>query len=453
MLPEEVLDKLESDAIKWVEVQFPDINGNLKAKHVNFSKITTRSFTEGIEAKEMSGVFSPDTYSEIPPSHWDNIKLALRGETYSKLPWSPTGARMIARIKKDNERYLKDFTYPLERVMEAFENATDAQINVRQKIEFYFVDGASIDVREGSQNINLPTKESTQNPSSLKSASPVSFAADPNDTYSSLRQQVVDVMESNFNYPSSDHGHSKANGSQQYINLDEMDALKGADAFASLKMVSRYVGMVSMALPTFMALPFAESSPNDYAIRFGALRKGLDIFSDEEDEFGLSQEGYYFIGGILDHLPAISIFTNPTINSYKRLWVLQKYISAGLRDNHNAIYINKSRDFSIELLFPDPLANPYLALAAIIAAGLDGIKKKKSGHVYKESPSLASKKKPKEMPYSFIDAFTALESDSEFLSDIFTEDIIYAYTRLHLKEYKEANYRPTAYEYERYFHL
>jgi glutamine synthetase len=195
-------------------------------------------------------------------------------------------------------------------------------------------------------------------------------------------------------------------------------------------------------------------------LSIAAFDGGKNLFYDAGNENALSQEAMYFVGGILEHIGAVSLFTNPTINSHRRLMLEPKYSSAGTKDRYNSIVLTpyEANEYTFKAIFPDPLANPYLATAAIFAAGIDGIKKKKEPVILTESPLIMSEAQRKkmgvyELPRSPADSVSNLESDNDFLKGIFSTDIVYAYTEMKLQEYKEAMQKPSAYDYEAYFHM
>ena len=129
---------------------------------------------------------------------------------------------------------------------------------------------------------------------------------------------------------------------------------------------------------TFMPKPKAEVNGSGMHINMSLSRDGRNIFQDPEGEEGLSKEAYYFIGGILRHIKAITAITNPLVNSYKRLvpgFEAPVYIAWSTTNRSPLIRIPAARgeETRIELRSPDPAANPYLALAVCLRAGLEGI--------------------------------------------------------------------------------
>jgi glutamine synthetase len=178
----------------------------------------------------------------------------------------------------------------------------------------------------------------------------------------------------------------------------------------------------------------------------------------------LSQEGRYYIGGLLDHASALCAITNPTTNSYKRLvpnFEAPVNVCWGLGNRSAAIRVpmylkNKEKSKRIEYRVPDPTANIYLLEAALLLAGLDGIKNKKDpgDHVEENVYKLSAEKKRElnigSLPASLKEALDAFQSDAKFLEDVFTKDFLDAYTELKYKEYHAFAQTPTAWEVSMY---
>ena len=191
---------------------------------------------------------------------------------------------------------------------------------------------------------------------------------------------------------------------------------------------------------------------------------------DEKDEYAeLSQTGRYFGGGLINHARALAAITNPSTNSYRRLvpgfeapvyiaWSRQNR-SANIRIPVNmkgAKYASRKR---LEYRTPDPSSNPYLVMSAMLAAGLDGIKKKSDignpvdENIYKLTPERRRALGVRELPKSLNEALDALESDHEFLFPIFSKDVIEGIIENGRNEYAEVTRRPHPYEYYQYFDI
>jgi glutamine synthetase len=442
---EEVLQRISTNT-RWVYFQFPDLRGNLKRKCVRASVISSMHFSQGLEAEEVN-----ENFNEI---YEEELFLVPIPDTYAKIPWLDATDRLICVIKKNKERYLKDCIYPLERAIKSSELAE--KIAIKQKISFVITDGTSLSREEGRRSVDIPTKEADWNPLALRGKGNLALIQDPQDVYLSIRQQIADVMTDVFNYPVLYHFHEK-NPSQQAITFDGFNPLAASHCMATLKTAAKTIAISNVAVASFMPMPFHDTF-NDYELSFSMYEKGNNMFYDENDKEKLSQTARYFIGGILQHANALTFFTNPSTNSYKRLLNKTKFTSAGFKDKFNAVVIKSSQDFNIKLTFPDPSANPYLAIAAIIAAGIDGIKKKIEPVIVKESPivmSEAARKKMgiKEVANSFNISLEAIENDNDFLNGIFSPELLYTYTEMRMNDYKDHENKPSDLDYFDYFHL
>ncbi|MEJ2260356.1 MAG: type I glutamate--ammonia ligase, partial [Nitrosopumilaceae archaeon] len=176
----------------------------------------------------------------------------------------------------------------------------------------------------------------------------------------------------------------------------------------------------------------------------------INIMFDPADTVAqMSQKGRYYIGGILDHASALCAITNPTTNSYKRLvpgFEAPVNVCWGMGNRSAAIrvpmyYRNQEKSKRIEYRVPDPTANIYLLEAALLLAGLDGIKNKidpgdpVEENVYKLSPEKKREYNIGSLPVSLKDALDSLKSDQHFLEEVFTKDFLEKYTELKYKEY------------------
>ena len=188
------------------------------------------------------------------------------------------------------------------------------------------------------------------------------------------------------------------------------------------------------------------------------------MYDADDDVAQLSQAGRYYVGGILDHASALCAISNPTTNSYKRLvpgFEAPVNMCWGIGNRSAAVrvpmyYRNKEKSKRIEYRVPDPTANIYLLEAALLLAGLDGIRRKLDpGDPVEENIYHLSDSKKREynigsLPVSLKGSLDALGSDAAFLSDVFTSDFLDTYIRLKLKEYVAFAQTPTAWEVSMY---
>jgi glutamine synthetase len=191
-------------------------------------------------------------------------------------------------------------------------------------------------------------------------------------------------------------------------------------------------------------------------------KNGESIFYGNERNLGLSETALYFIGGLLKHARAVSAFVNPSTNSYKRLYSgfeAPVAITYALANRTAAIRIPgyaKGKDVDIEYRPPDATMNTYLGVAAIILAGLDGIKNKiDPGEPFEGKVDMESVKsgKVRLLPSNLKEALDSLREDHEFLTadGVFTEDLINKWIDLKMEEYNRVNLLPHPQEYVDYF--
>lgn len=186
-----------------------------------------------------------------------------------------------------------------------------------------------------------------------------------------LEEMGIDV-ESSF--------HEVAAG-QHELDFCPAAALRTADQLMTAKFAIRTIAKRHGLHATFMPKPKTGVHGSGLHLSFSLFHEGKDVFADKSDEYGLSKEAYYFMGGLMKHISGIAAITNPLVNSYKRLtpgYGAPIYVAWSAKNRSPLIRIPLTGDgiMAIELRCPDSAANPYLALAVCMAAGLDGIKQK-----------------------------------------------------------------------------
>jgi glutamine synthetase len=305
----------------------------------------------------------------------------------------------------------------------------------------------------------LGSKESKWNPNApiLENMNSTSF---PNDLYNGMRQQIAQVYSQFFNYSIERHMHGKNSSSHQSMEIKEMDFISSAYAFTSFKQVVKTATFMNGISATFMPMPIPSEKGSGLELEIGMKNeKGGNIFIGKGG--ALSDNGNYFIGGILEHLKSILVFTNPTTNSYKRFYVDPKFMTCGSSDKSNAIFIDTSmkENTKIVLTFPDATVNPFLAYSAVMAAGFDGIKKKTSpGEIVTERPgTMGSKERKKrkieEFPRDIMSSIESLENDIDFIKGTIAPEILVDYLEQKAKEQRMGSMIPNPYEFDEYFHL
>jgi glutamine synthetase len=260
--------------------------------------------------------------------------------------------------------------------------------------------------------------------------------------------------------------HEVASNGQIEINFMHNTLTKTADNVQTYKDVVRNVAKQCNKIANFMPKPiFDKKNPNSgdngsgmhVSISLWSKSSGSkNIFYDEDDNYAeLSQEGRYYIGGMLDHASSLAAIVAPTVNSYHRMvpgFEAPVYI-AWSRGNRSAVIRvpinekNNAKSKRIEFRAPDPSANSYLAFSAIVAAGLDGIKKKidpgdpTSENIYKMSDSRRNSLGIKSLPGSLEESLEALKNDSDYLKICFNNELLDTYMAIKEEEMIEAGER------------
>ena len=270
----------------------------------------------------------------------------------------------------------------------------------------------------------------------------------------SLRSVGIDVYQID---------HEDANG-QFEVNFTYADALKSADNFTFVKMAASEIARECGMIATFMPKPFSNrtGSGAHFHISMGdANTKNLFYDASDKNGLALSPMAYHFLGGILAHARALTAICAPTVNSYKRLVVgralsgatwAPAYIAYGDNNRTACVRIPGGR---LELRLPDSGANPYLATAAIVAAGLDGIDRKldpgkpNNSNMYELSPAQLAQQGVRVLPQNLLEAITELECD-EVIRGALGPELSKEFIELKRMEWTEYARHVSDWESERY---
>ena len=286
------------------------------------------------------------------------------------------------------------------------------------------------------------------------------FPTAPYDAVVDLRDDMtLNLINSGFQIER--FHHEVGTGGQQEINYRFNTMLHAADDLQTFKYIIKNTAVQHGKTVTFMPKPIAGDNGSGMHAHQSLWKDGTPLFHDESGYAGLSDMARYYIGGILHHAGAVMAFTNPTLNSYHRL-------VPGYEAPINLVYSQRNRSAAvripitgsnpkakrIEFRAPDPSGNPYLGFAAMMLAGLDGIKNRIEPHapVDKDPPEEAAS--IPQAPTSLEASLAALEEDHDFLTDgdVFTEDLIETYIKLkHDNEIDPVRLRPTPQEFEMYY--
>jgi glutamine synthetase len=289
------------------------------------------------------------------------------------------------------------------------------------------------------------------------------FPVSPVDTYTDLRTDMVLAMQ-RVGLEVETHHHEVATAGQAEIDLKYDSMISMADKMMWYKYVVKNVARAAGKTVTFMPKPLFADNGSGMHTHQSLWKSGKPLFAGDQYA-GLSEMALYYIGGILRHASAVCAFTNPITNSYRRLvpgYEAPVNLAYSARNRSAAVripmYSPSPKAKRIEFRTPDPAANPYVAFAAMMMAGLDGIENKihpgeaLDKDIYSLSPE--ELKEVPHVPHSLDAALDALSRDNAFLlkGDVFTADLLDAW--IYYKREREVDYvrlRPTPSEFELYY--
>lgn len=353
----DILRLVDEEDVGFIRLQFTDIYGTLK----NVA-ITTGQLERALNNECMFDGSSIEGFSRIEES---DMYLRPDLNTFTIFPWRPQQgkvARFICDIyRPDGTAYESDPRQVLENVIRETEEM-GYQFVVGPEFEFF-----------------LFHQDDDGTPTTTTHEKAGYFDLGPLDLGENARRDMVLTLEDmGIEIEASHHEMAPA---QHEIDLKYEEALETADNMVTFRMVVKTIAKRHGLHATFMPKPKYGINGSGMHLNMSLSRDGENIFSDENDEHGLSQEAYYFIGGLMKHIKAITFITNPLVNSYKRLvpgYEAPTYIAWSANNRTPLIRIPESRRSGkrIELRSPDASANPYLALAVCLAAGMEGIREK-----------------------------------------------------------------------------
>lgn len=353
---EDVIKAIETNNVKFIRLQFTDIQGVVKDVEIPVTQIE-KALTTGIsfDGSSIEGFVRIDESDMV-------LKPDIK--TFAILPWSKDKggvARIICDIEMpDGSQFKADPRYVLKKVMKEAEKM-GFSLNVGPELEFFLfekVDGKAT---------TIPHDYGTY------------FEFAPTDLAEDIRREIVlTLTDLNFDIEAS---HHEVAFGQHEIDFKYGDALTTADNVMTFKYVTRTIAKLHGLHATFMPKPIASENGSGMHVNLSLSKGEENAFYDPDGEMEISDTTKQFIAGVLKHIKAISCISNPLVNSYKRLipgYEAPVYITWSGANRSSLIRIPSARGKStrVELRSPDPSCNPYLTFAAILAAGLDGIKNK-----------------------------------------------------------------------------
>ncbi len=351
---EDIMELVKDEDVEFIRLQFTDMFGSLKNVAVTASQLQ-----KALDNKCMFDGSSIEGFVRIEES---DMYLYPDLGTLEIFPWRPQQgkvARLICDVYRPNgEPFEGDPRYILKRAVKEAEDM-GYKFEVGPECEFFL----------------FHTDENGM-PTTLTHEKAGYFDLGPLDLGENARRDMVLTLEDmGFVIEASHHEVAPA---QHEIDFKYDEALATADNIMTFKLAVKTIAKRHGLHATFMPKPKYGVNGSGMHINMSLFRDGKNIFDDPSDKLGLSQEAYYFIGGIIRHMKGMTAVTNPLVNSYKRLvpgFEAPVHIAWSGTNRSPLIRIPSTRGEGtrIELRCPDPSANPYLALAVCLRAGLDGI--------------------------------------------------------------------------------
>jgi len=475
----EVLDTFEKQNITFIDFWFVDIFGELHRVGMPSYAINEDSFKHGLEKLDASSIVG------FKPVNQSDMILKPDPNTFCILPpdydnGHRKNARMICDLYESNasasSRYNRDsrgITYKAAEKMRQMVGVTHT--NWGPEIEFFVFDAINVYPSPyaathsyGGSGYSIESKESPWSKGNISTAIDIKegyYPSQPKDTLESFRKDVCDELYKYFGIEIEAEHHEVATSGQCEINLAYGNMIAMADNVLTVKNVVKVKAKRRNKVATFMPKPIFGDNASAMHTHQSLWNGKTNLMFDPDDEVAqISQTGRYYVGGILDHARALCAISNPTTNSYKRLvpgFEAPVYVCWGIGNRSAAVRVpmynrNQEKSKRIEYRVPDPTANIYLLEAALLLAGLDGIKKKMDPgdpigqNVYKMSPDKKRANKIGSLPLSLKGALDSLESDRGFLEDVFTKDFLDQYSTLKYKEYTAFAQTPTPWEISMY---
>jgi glutamine synthetase len=354
---EDIVRLVEENDVRFIRLQFTDIFGTMK----NVA-ITSRQLNKALNNECFFDGSSIEGFVRMEEA---DMYLAPDLDTFQLMPWStPDGniARLICDVYTgDGKPFEGDPRHILKKVINEAKEL-GYTFNVGPECEFFLFHTND----DGSPTTN------THDNAGYFDLGHIDLGEE------ARRDMCIALEQMGFEIEASHHEVARG---QHEIDFKYDNALKTADNIMTFKSVVKTIAQSHGLHATFMPKPIFGINGSGMHMNMSLSKDGINAFFDEKDDFGISEDAYSFIAGILNHIKGIVAVTNPLVNSYKRLvpdYEAPIYISWSPKNRSPLVRIPISRGKStrVELRCPDPSCNPYLALALCLAAGLEGIKKK-----------------------------------------------------------------------------
>ena len=427
---EEILQMVEEEDVEFIRLQFTDMFGAIK----NIA-VTARELPRALDNRCM---INGEQVAGMDMEKGSDLYLSPILDTFAILPWRPQQgkvARMICDLYfPDGTPYKNSPRYILENVAgKAQEEGYTCYID--PECEFF-----------------LFHTDDNGNPTTVTHEQAGYLDISPLDLGENARRDMVLTLEDmGMEVESS---HHEAAPAQHEIDFRYGEIRKIADCITTFKMAVRIVAKRHGLHATFMPKPKVEANGSGMHIQFSLIKNGENVFECADRPGELSEEAYYFIGGLLAHSKEMALITNPLVNSYKRL--VPGYDAptelTWTENNQNSLVripVTRGEGIRVELRSPDASANPYVVLAVCLAAGLDGIKNKITPT--KSSNLAAQDQQAEHLPETLKEAIDYFESSS-WVKEVLGEEFCRQYVSAKKNEWLRYTRQVTDWEIAEYLY-
>lgn len=433
---EDIIKLVEEEDVEFIRLQFTDLFGNLKNVAITAGQLE--------KALDNDCMFDGSSIAGFADVEESDMYLHPDYSTLEIFPWRPQQGK-VARLICDVYRpggtpFAGDPRYVLKRAIQEAEDM-GFTFRVGAECEFFLFH---------LDDNGMPTTL-THEKAGYFDVGPVDFGEN------ARRDMVLTLEDMGFVVEASHHDVAPA---QHEISFRYDEALATADNIMTFRLAVRTIAKRHGLHATFMPKPKYGVNGSGMHINMSLTKDGKNVFADEKDTHGLSRDAYAFLGGIMEHMRGMTAVTNPIVNSYKRLvpgFEAPAYIAWSATNRSPLIRIPAAKGDAVrmELRSPDPAANPYLALAVILRAGLDGIRRQMvppesvDCNIFHLSGQERRKRKIEELPGTLIEAVACMEKDA-FMRETLGEHIFEKYIELKKEEWNRYRSQITDWEINEY---
>jgi glutamine synthetase len=471
---EEAKNYCNKNNIQMIDFKMIDLFGRWRHLTIPVERFTAETLKYGIgfdgsnygyaPVEKSDMVFIPDLTTAFTEPFSDIPTLSMIGDVY-----------IIDNPNRSFEQDPRTIANKAEEYMRSLGIADEMMIS--PEFEYYVFDSINYDINPNNILVNIDAGQAQwnsvkDNESNLGYKIPHKNGYHitlPMDVLYNLRSKMCLLLEER-NVPIKYHHHEVGGPGQLEIEVEAGRMREMADKTMLIKYIIKNTAFAAGKSVTFMPKPLLNEAGNGMHVHIQLFKKGKPLFYSENGYSNLSKTALYFIGGLLKHAPALSAFTNPSTNSFKRL--VPGYEApvniCFATSNRSAViripgYAKAPEHKRFEIRTPDATCNPYFAYSAILMAGLDGIQQKidpiEEGYgpydtnLYDLPKEERSKIKP--LPKSLEEALDALNKDYQFLlkGEVFPEHLIKTWIEKKKEEAKSVNVIPHPKEFELYYDL